>query len=106
MTLCRERFTCCIFGPATAVTAAVVAAVVAVAVVILTLTHRYSAVGGHRTCSNNLYSSSVQYARNIMRLFLDETRARGAQIKYVARTYVWLFAEECLYHRPSGIWLF
>ena len=30
----------------------------------------------------------------IVRLFLDETHARGAQIRYVTRTYVWLFGEE------------
>ena len=29
-----------------------------------------------------------------MRLFLDKTHARGAQIRYVTRTYVWLFGEE------------
>ena len=39
-------------------------------------------------------NSSAQYARNIMRLFLDETHARGAQIRYVTHTYVWLFGEE------------
>ena len=84
-TLCTQRFTCCFFGSATAVTTAVV----------LTLTHRYNAVRGHRTGSNNLhFSSSVQYARNIMRLFLDETHARGVQIRYVTRTYVWLFGED------------
>ena len=87
MTLCTERFTCCFFGTTTAVTTAVVA------VVVLTLTHRYNAVRGHGTGFNNL-CSSVQYARNIMRLFLDETHARGAQIRYVTHTYVWLFGEE------------
>ena len=76
--------------------------------VVLRLIHRYNAVRGHRTGSDNLYSSSsVRYARNIVRLFLDETHARGAQIRYiyVTRTYVWLFGE-CLYHRPLGVWLF
>ena len=88
MTFCTERFTCGSFGTATAVTTAVVA------VLVLTLTHRYNAVRGHRTGSNNLFPSSVQYARNIMRLFLDETHARGVQIRYVTRTYVWLFGED------------
>ena len=36
----------------------------------------------------------LKYARNIMRLLLDETHARGAQIRYVTRKYVWLFGEE------------
>ena len=44
-------------------------------VVVLTLTHRYNAVRGHRTGSSNLYSSSVQYALNIRRLFLKHTLA-------------------------------
>ena len=93
MTLCTERFTCCVFGITTAATTVVVVAVV---VVVLTLTHRYcNAVRGHRTGSNNLYSSSfVQYARIIMRLIVDETNARGAQVIYVTRTHVWLFGEE------------
>ena len=61
-------------------------------VIVLTLTHRYNAVRGHRTGSNNLYSSSsVPYAPNIMRLFLDGTRARGAQIRYVIRIYAYTF---------------
>ena len=85
---CTERFTCCFFATTTtsSVTTAVTGVVVVV-VVVLTLTHRYykAAVRGHRTGSNNLYSS-VQYARNIMRLFLYETHARGAQIRDVART--------------------
>ena len=72
---------------------------------VLTWTHRYNAVRGHRTGSNNLYSSSsVQYARNIMRLFLDETHALGAQIRYVTRTYVWLFGEESAC--ATGRWTF
>ena len=78
--LCTERFTCCIFGTIALTTVLAV-------VVVPTLTHRYNAVRGHRTGSNNLYSSSsVQYARNIIRLFLDETHARGAQIRYITRT--------------------
>ena len=95
---CTERFTCCFFGTTAAVTTAVVA------VVDLTLTHRYNAVRGHRTGSNTVYSSSsIQYARNIMRLFLDETHAHGAQIRYVTRTYVWLFGEgsACTTGRPA-----
>ena len=71
-------------------------------VVFLTLTHRYNAVRGHRTGSNNLYSSSVQYEKNIMRLFLDETHARGAQVRYVTRT--WLFGEES--DSTTGRWAF
>ena len=56
MTLCTEHFTCSIFGTSTAVTTAA-AAVVAV----LTVTHRYNAVCGHR---RGLYSSSpFQYVR-------------------------------------------
>ena len=103
--LYTERFTCCIIGPATAVTAAVVAVVAVVAVAVLTLTHRYSAVRGHRTCSNNLYSSSsVQYARNSMRLFSDETLAVRRPNMLPVRTFG--FLEECLYHRPLGVWLF
>ena len=101
MTLCRERFTYCLFGTITAVTTA--DAVVVVVVVVLTLTHRYHAVRGHRTGSNNLYSSSSdQYARNIMRLFLDEIHARGAQIRYITRTYVWLFGEIVLVPQAVG----
>ena len=69
------------------------------------LTHRHNAVRGHRTGSDNLYSSSsVQYARIIMGLFLDETHARGAQIRYVSRTYVWLFGEESAC--TTGRWAF
>ena len=30
----------------------------------------------------------------IMTLLFDETHARGAQIRYVTRAYVWLFGEE------------
>ena len=45
--------------------------------------------------TQNLYSSpSVQYTRNIMRLFLDETHARGSQIRHVTRTYAWFFLLE------------
>ena len=42
-----------------------------------------------------LYSSSVLYARNIVRLFLDETRACGAQIcyPYVLGTMTFGFSE-------------
>ena len=46
MTWCTEHFTCSIFGTATA-------AVTTAAVVVLKLTHRYHAVRGHRTGSNN-----------------------------------------------------
>ena len=49
MTLCTEHFTCSIFGTTTAAVAS------AAAVVVLTLTHRYNAVRGHRTGSNNQY---------------------------------------------------
>ena len=49
-------------------------------------------------------SSSVQYARNIMRLFWDETRAHGAQIRYVPRAYVSLFEEEIVC--ATGRWAF
>ena len=99
----HRAFYFCFFSTTATVTTAVVA-------VVLTLTHRYNAVRGHRTGSNNSYSSSsVQYARNIMRLFLDETHARGAQVRYVT-TYVFIrlafWRGECLYQRPSGIWLF
>ena len=120
MTLCTEQFNCYIFGTTTAVTTVVVVVavvvvlaavdVVVVVVIVLTLTHRYNAVRGHRTGSNNLYSSSsVPYAPNIMRLFLDGTRARGAQIRYVTvYTHIRLafWRGECLYHRPLGVWLF
>ena len=95
------------FGTTTAVTTAVVAAagavVVVVAAAVLTLTHRYHAVRGNRTGSNNLYSSSSdQCARNIMRLFMDETNARGAQIRYVTRTYVWLLERRVLVPQAVG----
>ena len=105
--LCTEHFTCCIFGTTTAVTTNFVVVVVVVVVVLLTLTHRYNAVRGHRTCSDNLYSSSVQYARNITRLFFDETHARGAQIRYICYPYVILafWRGQCLFHRPLGVWL-
>ena len=92
---CTERFTCCFFGTTTAVTTAVVA------VVVLTLTHRYNAVRGHGTGFNNL-CSSVQYARNIMRLFLDETHARGAQIRYVTHTYVGFLERRVLVPEDVG----
>ena len=85
--------------------AATTTAVTTAAAAVLTITHGYNAVRGHRTGSDNSYSScSVQYARNIMRLFLDETHARGAQIRCVTRTYVWLFGEEraC----TTGPWAF
>ena len=45
-TLCTEHFTCSIFGTTAAVTTGAV-------VVVLTLTHGYNAVRGHRTGSNN-----------------------------------------------------
>ena len=51
-----------------------------------------------------LYSSSVQQARNMMRLSLDGTHARGAQIRYVTRTYVWRFGEESAC--ATGRWAF
>ena len=38
-------------------------------------------------------SSSVQYARNTVRLFLDETHARGAQIRCITRTFTFGFSE-------------
>ena len=42
-----------------------------------------------------------------MRLFLDETHARGAQIRDVTRTYTLGFWRgECLYRRSLGVWLF
>ena len=74
--------TCWIFGITTVVTTIVVVVVVVVVVVaavvvvvvvvlVLTLTHRYSAVRGYRTGSNDLYSSfSAQYERNNMRRLL------------------------------------
>ena len=101
MPLCTEHLTGCIFSTSTAVTTGVVVVVV----VVLTLTHCYTPVRGHRIGSDNLYySSCVQYARNIMRLFLDETHARGAQIRYVTFTYVCLLGEEnaC----TTGRWAF
>ena len=95
MTLCTERFTCCIFGITTAVTTAAVVVVVVVVVVVLRLTHRYNAVRGHGTGStNSCSSSSVQHARSIIWLFLGETHARGSQIRHVTRTYAWFFLLE------------
>ena len=80
-------------------------AVVVVAVdVVLILVHRFNAVCCQRTGSDDLYSSSVQYARNIMRLFLDGTHPRGAQIRYVTCTYVWVFGEESAC--TTGRWAF
>ena len=104
MTLCTERFTCCLFGTTTAVTTAVVVAAAAVvAAVVITLTHRYHAVRGHRTGSNNLYSSSSdQCGRNIMRLFMDDTHARGAQIRYFTRTCVCFFGEKVVVPQAVG----
>ena len=102
MTLCTERFTCCIFGITTAVTTAAVVVVVVV-VVVLRLTHRYNAVRGHGTGStNSCSSSSVQYARSIIWLFLGETHARGSQIRYVTRTYVWLLERRVLVPQAVG----
>ena len=54
-------------------------------------------------------SSSVQYARNAVSLFMDETHTRGAQIRDVTRTYTrytFGFWRERLYHRPLGVRLF
>ena len=56
---------------------AAVTTATAAAVVVLALTYRYNAVRGRRTGSNN-NSPSVQHARSITRLLLDETHARGA----------------------------
>ena len=95
---CTERFTSSFFGNTTAVTTVVI-----VVVVVLLLTDRYNAVRGHRTGSNNLHSS-LQYAPGIMRFFLDETHAHGAQIRYVTRTYVWLFGDESAC--TTGRWAF
>ena len=39
-----------------------------------------------------------------MRLLLDETHARGAQIRYVTRRYVWLFGEDSAC--ATGRWAF
>ena len=91
MTLCSVLLAA--FSALLLLLAVTTAVVVAVVVVVVTSTHRYNAFRGHRTGSNNV-CSSVQYARNIVKLFLDETHARGAQIRYVTRTYVWLFGEE------------
>ena len=38
-----------------------------------------------------------------MRLFLDEAHARGAQIRYVTRTYVWLLKRSAY---TTGRWVF
>ena len=77
--------------------------VVVVVVVYVTVTHRYNTVRGHRTGSNNLYSSSsFQYAGNIERLFLDEKNAHGAQIRYVTRTYVCLLERRVLVQQAVG----
>ena len=46
MALCTEHFTCSIFGAATT-------AVTTATAVVLTSTHGYNAVRGHRTGSNN-----------------------------------------------------
>ena len=49
---------------------------------------------------------SVQYARNIIRLFLDKTHARGAQIcyPYVPGTMTFGFSERVLIPQPVGRW--
>ena len=94
---CAQHFTRSIFGTTIRTNAVTT-------VVVLTLTHRYNAWPQDRLQS--LYSSSsVQYARNAMRVFLDETHARGAQIRDVTRTYIRLAFRrgECLYHRPLGV---
>ena len=92
MTFCAEHFTFSIFG--TINTTAVTTAVAVVVVVALTLTRRYNAGRGYRTGSNDCSFSCVQHARNIMKVVLNETHARGAQVRYVTPTYVWLFGEE------------
>ena len=38
----------------------------------------------------------------MIRLFLDETYARGAQIRYVTRTYVWLLDRRVLEPHAVG----
>ena len=104
MTLCSVLLAA--FSALLLLLAVTTAVVVAVVVVVVTSTHRYNAFRGHRTGSNNV-CSSVQYARNIVKLFLDETHARGAQIRYVCYPYVILafWRGQCLFHRPLGVWL-
>ena len=104
-----KHFTCCISGATTAVTN-ICCCCCCCCGCYCCCSHINSSLQcspwPHRTCSDNLYSSSsVQYARNNVRLFLDRTHARGAQIRYVTRTNVRLaFGEESAC--TTGRWAF